>query len=86
MLALGLHGEEAVEGDDTIDLSHRHVQLMGDDFLDLSRQVAELALHLVEDIDDFATLITKALADVFDNVDFLFGYFDVSHFSFSLSF
>ena len=80
MLALGLHGEEAVEGDDAIDLCHGDVQLVGDDFLDLGGQVAELTLHLVEDIDDLAALITKALADVFDNVDLFFGYFDVCHF------
>ena len=79
VLALRLHGEEAVEGDDTIDLGHGHVQLVGDDFLDLGGQVAELALHLVEDVDDLAAAVTKALADVFDNVDFFFGYLNVSH-------
>ena len=84
VLALGLHGEEAVEGDDTIDLGHGHVQLVGDDFLDLGGQVAELTLHLVEDVDDLAAAVTKALADVFDNVDFFFGYLNVSHFTFLL--
>ena len=79
VLALGLHGEEAVEGNDAIDLGHGYVQLMGDDFLDLGGQVAEFALHLVEDVDDLTALVTKALADVFDNVDLFFGYFDVSH-------
>ena len=79
VLALGLHGEEAVEGDDTIDLGDGHVQFVGDDFLDLGGQVAELTLHLVEDVDDLAALVTKALADVFDNVDLFFGYFDVCH-------
>ena len=82
VLALRLHGEEAVEGDDTIDLGHGHVQLVGDDFLDLGGQVAEFALHLVEDVDDLTGTVTKALADVFDNVDFFFGYLNVSHNSF----
>ena len=80
MLALGLHGEEAVEGDDAVDLGHRHVQLVGHDFLHLGGQVAELALHLVQHVDDLAAVVTKALADVFDNVYFLFGNFYVSHF------
>ena len=79
VLALGLHGEEAVEGDDAIDFSHGDVQLVGDDFLDLGGEVAELALHLVEDVDDLTGTVTKALADVFDNVDLFFGYFDVCH-------
>lgn len=80
VLALGLHGEEAVEGDDAIDFSHGDVQLVGDDFLDLGGEVAELALHLMEDVDDLTGTVTKALADVFDNVDLFFGYFDVCHF------
>ena len=79
VLALRLHGEEAVEGDDAVDLGHGHVELVGDDFLDLGGQVAELALHLVQHVDDLAAAVTKALADVFDNVDFLFGYLDISH-------
>ena len=79
VLALGLHGEEAVEGDDTIDLCHGDVQLVGDDFLDLGGEVAELALHLVEDVDDLTGTVTKALADVFDNFYLIFGYFDVCH-------
>ena len=79
VLALRLHGEEAVEGDNTIDLGHRHIQLVGHDFLDLGGQVAELTLHLVEDVDDLTGTVTKALADVFDNVYFLFGNLNVCH-------
>ena len=80
VLALGLHGKEAVEGDDAIDLSHGDVQLVGDDFLDLGGEVAEFALHLVEDVDDLTGTVTKALADIFDNVDLIFRNFDVCHF------
>jgi len=80
VLALGLHGKEAVEGDDAIDLSHGDVQLVGDDFLDLGGEVAELALHLMEDVDDLTGTVTKALADIFDNVDLIFRNFDVCHF------
>lgn len=79
VLALGLHGEEAVEGDDAVDLGHGHIQLVGHDFLHLGGQIAELALHLVQHVDDLAAVVTKALADVFDNIYFLFGNFYVSH-------
>ena len=73
MLALGLHGEEAVEGDDTIDLGHGHVQLVGDDLLNFGGQIAKLALHLVQHVDDLAALVTKGLRNLFDDVDFIFG-------------
>ena len=73
MLALGLHGEEAVEGDDTIDLGHGHVQLVSDDLLDLGGQIAKLALHLVQHVDNLAALVTKGLRNLFDDVDFIFG-------------
>ena len=79
MLALGLHGEEAVEGDDTIDLGHGHVQLVSDDLLNLGGQVTELALHLVQHVDDLAALVTKGLRNLFDDVDFIFGQFNISH-------
>ena len=85
MLALGLHGEEAVEGDDTIDFGHRHVQLVSDDLLNLGRQVTELALHLVQHVDDLAALVTKGLRNLFDDVDFIFGQFNISHFLLVLS-
>ena len=79
VLALGLHGEEAVEGDDAVDLGHRHVQLVGHDFLHLGGQIAELALHLVQHVDDLTAVVTKALADVFDNIYFLFRNLNVCH-------
>ena len=57
---------------------------MGDDFLNLCGEVAEFALHLVEDVNDLTGTVTKALADIFDNVDLFFGYFNVCHFSYFL--
>ena len=72
-------GEETIEGDDAVDLGHGHVQLVGHDFLHLGGQISELALHLVQHVDDLATVVTKALADVFDNVYFLFGNLNVCH-------
>ena len=85
MLSLGLHGEEAVEGDDTIDLGHGHVQLVGDDLLDFGGQIAKLALHLVQHVDDLAALVTKGLRNLFDDVDFIFGQFYVCHILFVLN-
>ena len=73
VLALGLHGEEAVEGDDTIDARNGDVQLVSHNFLNLGRQVAEFALNLVKHIDNLTGLITERLGNVFDNVDFIFG-------------
>ena len=72
MLALGLHREEAVERNDTVYARHGDVQFVGDDFLHLGGQIAELALHLVEDVDDLAGTVTKGFSNLFDDVDFIF--------------
>ena len=61
---LGGHGEEGVERDYAIDLRGRNAQLAGNDALHFFWQVALQALCLVQDVDEFALVVSVALADV----------------------
>lgn len=45
---------------------------MGNDFLYLCGEVAELALNLVEDVDDLTGTVTKGFCNILDDFDFIF--------------
>ena len=62
MTALGLHCEEGVECNDSIDFGHGNVQIAGYLALHLFRQVAEVTLAFMKDVDQFTGSITELRA------------------------
>ena len=66
ILALRLHRKEAIEGNDTIHLSDRDSEAVCHDLLDFLRQIAEMLLRLVQDIDQLTRIIVEGSADFLD--------------------
>ena len=78
VLALRLHGEEAVEGHDTVHPADGNAQAVGHDLLDFFGKVAEMALRFVQDVDQLTRIVIEGSADILDNKvigfsDFYFG-------------
>ena len=69
------HGEERVEGDDTVNLCGRDVQSLSNQLLRFSRQIAEVILCLMQNVNQFARSIIESVADLNNLVaDFLFHF------------
>ena len=72
MLSLGDHGEVGVEGDHTIDVCHRNMEIVGNHILHLRRQITEQVLRLMQHVDQLLRIIVERIADIIDLFNLLF--------------
>ena len=81
IFALGLHGEEAVEGNNAVNASHRDSKAVCNYLLDLLRKISEVFLGLVQDVDEFARVVIEGSADVLDGTvaGFIYFYLGSTH-------
>ena len=66
VLSFRLHREEAVEGNDTVNPADGNAEAVGHDLLDFFGKVAEVALRLVQDIDQLTRIVIEGSADFLD--------------------
>ena len=79
MAALGLHGEEGVEGNHSVDLGHGDVEAAGYLALHLLGQIAEVSLGLVQDVDQLTGRVVELGADLGNLVFLTFVQFYLVH-------
>ena len=74
ILALGLQGEEGIEGDNTVDLCNGDAGLLGYDLLNFQRNVSIFILDVAEDHHQGRLLICVSVADLTNLLDAVFTY------------
>ncbi len=77
ILALRLQGEERIEGDNTVDLSHGDAGFLGYDLLNFQGDVAVLVLDVAEDHHQRSLFADVTIADLIDLLDT--GFINMRH-------
>ena len=79
MASFGLHGKKGIECNYTVHLGYRYTKVTGNLALHLLRQIAEVTLALMQDVDQFTGSVAELRAYLGDLVLLTFVQFYLIH-------